>query len=789
MVENRRAGNVRAKKAQPPIFSHEFVIQNHGDIMSCVLMIVIVGMMFPLTASVAHIFVGPQYNESRKVTVEGNTFDVTGFKCGVLDIATIAFYSIAWIVIHAIIQEYGLDKLQRKAHLSKISTFKFTESGHMFFFAICSAISAGYLIQEIFAGTNDFKRIWVGYPEEHRWMTSLYKIFFILQISYWLHQFPEFYFQKMKKDEIRQKSLVSIIYMVFISLAYFMNFTRVALVLLFLEYTSQAVFHFARVAHFLEKKNISKPTFKIWNVLFVLVRIGSVVIAVMTFWYGLRQFEAPYVDASTGNFNTSFVRLNLLLSIVLLQLVQFWTFASFHLNRYRDSGSKGKKKGSQKQQQQQQQPLKKKRNEDSQSTSMNWDRRTRVATCTVNNWALDFKGNYARIVKTCDDAYLMGARIRLGPELEICGYGCADHFFEIDTELHSWEMLSKLTEKSKTWPNLLILTGLPVRFRGLLYNCMAAVKNGKLLFIRAKLGLADDNIYRESRYFVKWTEPFVHYELRIREEFYFEQTSVPFGDAILQSEDNVKIGFEICEEMWNAQSTHIALSQQGVDIICNGSGSHHILGKSNYRINQLILGSSGKVGGVYIYANHRGCDGERVYYDGASSIAQNGELLAQINQFDIEDTCVKSALVDLSANITFRQGKSSSTVTASTIPAIVPILFEGNMTGNVASPLEKCTPPITNFEELQLSPTAELCHGPPAYLWTYLRRSGMAGYFIPLSGGQDSSAVAAMVRLMCEKVCGAVRHRRLTDGGDDPAYYLLGKRVGEDPDELCRQVH
>ncbi|PIO56256.1 hypothetical protein TELCIR_22345, partial [Teladorsagia circumcincta] len=62
------------------------------------------------------------------------------------------------------------------------------------------------------------------------------------------------------------------------------------------------------------------------------------------------------------------------------------------------------------------------------------------------------------------------------------------------------------------------------------------------------------------------------------------------------------------------------------------------------------------------------------------------------------------------------------------------------------------------------------------------------GFFLPLSGGQDSSSVAAMVRLMCNKVCGAVKHRRLTDGGDDPAYYLNGQRVGEDPAELCHKL-
>ena len=35
---------------------------------------------------------------------------------------------------------------------------------------------------------------------------------------------------------------------------------------------------------------------------------------------------------------------------------------------------------------------------------------------------------------------------RLGPELEITGYGCNDHFFESDTFLHSWEVLAKLMD-------------------------------------------------------------------------------------------------------------------------------------------------------------------------------------------------------------------------------------------------------------------------------------------------------------------------------------------------------
>ncbi|VDP16620.1 unnamed protein product [Heligmosomoides polygyrus] len=392
----------------------------------------------------------------------------------------------------------------------------------------------------------------------------------------------------------------------------------------------------------------------------------------------------------------------------------------------------------------------------------------RLSVCTVNNWALDFKGNLERILRTCEDANNAGSRLRLGPELEIPGYGCADHFFEIDTEIHSWEILKQIVDRSKEWPNLLIVTGMPVRHRMLLYNCLVSVMNGKILLIRPKMILCDDDVYRESRWFVRWSK------LKMSKNNLYIQETAPFGDGILCSSDNVSVGFEICEELWAAHS-YAKLGLRGVDIICNGSGSHHILGKSNYRINQLILGGSQKTGGIYLYSNHRGCDGDRIYYDGGSTIAQNGKLYAQIHQFDIEDTCTATAVLDLSETTTYRHKKSKYSS----------IFLDGQLT------LSHPVPPsleIRNVEDLQLDSTEELCHGPPAWLWHYLRRSKMSGFFVPLSGGQDSSSVAAMVRLMCNKVCGAIRHRRETDGGDDPAYYLNGQRVGEDPAELCNKV-
>ncbi|CAN0491360.1 unnamed protein product, partial [Discosporangium mesarthrocarpum] len=55
------------------------------------------------------------------------------------------------------------------------------------------------------------------------------------------------------------------------------------------------------------------------------------------------------------------------------------------------------------------------------------------------------------------------------------------------------------------------------------------------------------------------------------------------------------------------------------------------------------------------------------------------------------------------------------------------------------------------------SPEEECALGPACWLWDYLRRSGAGGFFLPLSGGADSSSVAVIVGIMCQAVLEAAR--------------------------------
>lgn len=44
---------------------------------------------------------------------------------------------------------------------------------------------------------------------------------------------------------------------------------------------------------------------------------------------------------------------------------------------------------------------------------------TVLATCSLNQWALDFEGNLERILKSIRIAKAHGAKFRVGPELEV----------------------------------------------------------------------------------------------------------------------------------------------------------------------------------------------------------------------------------------------------------------------------------------------------------------------------------------------------------------------------------
>lgn len=292
-----------------------------------------------------------------------------------------------------------------------------------------------------------------------------------------------------------------------------------------------------------------------------------------------------------------------------------------------------------------------------------------VSVCCLNQWALDFEGNLERILASIVEAKRMGAKMRSGPELEICGYSCEDHFLESDTLLHSWQVLADLL-RHQACQGILVDVGMPVMHRGVTYNCRVAFLDGKVLLIRPKMMMCDDGCYRETRWFTAWTrraETEPHPLPSIIRSIH-GQVEAPFGDAVLATADTV-VGYEICEELWNPKSPHIDMGLDGVEIIVNGSGSYTQLRKADFAVN-LVTSATAKSGGAYLFSNLRGGDGQRVYFNGCSSVTVNGNVVARSAQYDVEEVEVAVAAVDLEEIRSYRNSIRSRCTSAAASQAI-----------------------------------------------------------------------------------------------------------------------
>uniref|UniRef100_A0A3B5R0E3 Glutamine-dependent NAD(+) synthetase n=1 Tax=Xiphophorus maculatus TaxID=8083 RepID=A0A3B5R0E3_XIPMA len=370
-------------------------------------------------------------------------------------------------------------------------------------------------------------------------------------------------------------------------------------------------------------------------------------------------------------------------------------------------------------------------------------RKVTLSTCSLNQWVLDFEGNAKRILKSIEVAKANGAKYRLGPELEI-------------------------------WP---------IMHHNVRYNCRVLFLNRKILLIRPKMLMANSGIYREMRWFSPWSR------LRQVEEYFLPrmiqevtgQDTVPFGDCVLSTKDTC-IGTEICAELWNPNSPHIQMGLDGVEIFTNSSASHHELRKADQRVN-LIKSATTKSGGIYLYANQRGCDGDRLYYDGCAMVAINGGVVARGAQFSLDDVEVITATLDLEDVRSYRGELCQPLMEGQQKPCYrIKVDFSLSSSNDVYLPTHQ---PI---QWMFHTPEEEISLGPACWLWDYLRRSCQGGFLLPLSGGVDSSSTACIVHSMCVLLCQAVE--------DSNSQVLKDVRrvVGDDsytpqnPKELCARL-
>ena len=74
------------------------------------------------------------------------------------------------------------------------------------------------------------------------------------------------------------------------------------------------------------------------------------------------------------------------------------------------------------------------------------------------------------------------------------------------------------------------------------------------------------------------------------------------------------------------------------------------------------------------------------------------------------------------------------------------------------------------------------------YLWDYLRRSGAAGYLLPLSGGIDSCATAVLVFSMCRLVIKEMKAGNESVTEDVKRLAKFSNHLPESAEDLCDQI-
>jgi len=157
------------------------------------------------------------------------------------------------------------------------------------------------------------------------------------------------------------------------------------------------------------------------------------------------------------------------------------------------------------------------------------------------------------------------------------------------------------------------------------------------------------------------------------------------------------------------------MSLDGVEIFTNSSGSHFTLQKLDTRL-QLITEATRKCGGIYLYSNQQGCDGDRLYYDGSALILVNGDVVAQGSQFSLNDVEVITATIDLEEVRAYRSSISRGLQAASSDAKYerIQVAFSLSSEDDDADVEKAPSPPIApKFHSVEEE--IALCAG--CYLW------------------------------------------------------------------------
>lgn len=346
----------------------------------------------------------------------------------------------------------------------------------------------------------------------------------------------------------------------------------------------------------------------------------------------------------------------------------------------------------------------------------------------------DPAANSAAILEALEKASHLQPDLVVFPEMSITAYTCGDLFHNTALLDASEYALRRLVEECPA-DLPLVLLGMPVRIGIAIYNCAVAITRGKILGAVPKTFLPNYNEFYERRWFapardVNATVMLAGHEVNVRADQLF-----CVGD--------VKVGVEICEDLWVPMPPSTALAMAGADVIANLSASDDVIGKRAY-LRDLVVQQSARCVCAYVYSSAGfGESSTDLVFDAKCYIAENGHMLAQAQSYGIEpkqtvaDIDIDALRRDRRHLTTFADCAATSTFCPVEVKCPVPAVrdYQPENIMRAVNP----TPFVPDDPTRLAERCAEILHIQAAGLAKRLHATGTRRLVVGISGGLDST--------------------------------------------------
>lgn len=224
------------------------------------------------------------------------------------------------------------------------------------------------------------------------------------------------------------------------------------------------------------------------------------------------------------------------------------------------------------------------------------------------------------------------------PELSLTGYTCGDLFFQ--RRLLDDVTDALLTLKNEMPEGILAVVGAPLEIEGALYNCAVVQHKGEIISAVPKTFLPNNGEFYEKRWFQSG-------DARRDASVAIPKLKTDVcRQAIFETEDGVRFGIELCEDLWAPLPPSTMLSVEGAEIILNLSASNELLSKREYR-QQLISQQSARCQCGYVYVSAgMGESSSDLVFSGHSVIASCGTVIRESEGY-LADNYLMTADIDI----------------------------------------------------------------------------------------------------------------------------------------------